>query len=82
MSYADQVRLYALEAYIKPAREQGRSTVTFSAKALHKALGYRNRYPLVCAAIDAGKFLDYARVTLVQRSGPERSSTVEWTFAI
>ena len=82
MSYADEVRMYVLVAFIQPARERGKPTVTFTAKEIHKALGYRQRYPLVCSAIDTDKFLDYANVTLLMRVGPKQSSTVEWTFLV
>ena len=82
MSYADEVRMYALVAFIQPARERGQPTVTFTAKDIHIGLGYKRRYSLVCSAIDADKFLDYANVTLLMRGGPEQSSTVEWTFLL
>lgn len=82
MATADEVREYALITFIKPARRRGDKTVSFTSADVHKGMGLKERFPLVCSAIDADKFLDYANVTLAQRDGPRQSSTVRWTFEI
>jgi hypothetical protein len=80
MATANEVRDYALRTFIAPARRQGKQTVSFSSADIHKGMNLVQRYPLVCSAIDADKFLDYARVILVRREGPKQSTTARWTF--
>lgn len=80
MATAIDVRNYAIRNFVDPARRQGISSVTFTATDIHKGLGLERRFPLVCSAIDADKFLDIAKVILVTREGPKQSSTVRWTF--
>jgi 5-methylcytosine-specific restriction protein B len=82
MTQADRIRRYVREHHIDPARQAGQSTVTVKAADVHAALDLENRFPAVCSALDAGKFLDEARVTLVQRSGPHQGSTVVWVFGV
>jgi 5-methylcytosine-specific restriction enzyme B len=79
---ADQIRHYVLKNSIEPARQRGDSTVHVNANAVHSALGLHSRFPAICSALDSDKFLNYARVTLVSRSGPQQSSSVEWIFAV
>ena len=79
MATADEVRRYALKK-IQEARQKGDKTISFTALEIHKGLGLNQRFPLVCSAIDADKFLDYASVILIKREGPKQSTTVRWTF--
>jgi len=80
MSTANDIRKYALEKIITPARERGEKIIAFSSADIHSGLGLENRYPLVCSSIDAEKFQEYASVTLIRRDGPGQSSTVRWVF--
>lgn len=82
MTIADEVREYVLICIIKPARRKGEDKVVFVSGDIHKSMGLTNRNPLVCNAIDASIFLDYAKVNLISREGPEESTTVKWTFSI
>lgn len=82
MATANAVREYVLKEFIEPARRQGKTTVSFTSSDVHKGMGLAQRYPLVCSAIDADKFLDYAKVTLVKREGPKQSTTANWIFGI
>ncbi len=82
MATADDVREYVLKTYIKPARQSRERTVSFTALDVHKGMGLQGRMPLVCAAIDANKFLDFASVVLTGREGPKQSSTVRWVFDV
>ena len=82
MTLADRIREHVLNQHIRPARTQGRATVTIRAAEVHAALGLEKRYPAVCGAVDTDKFLEMARVTLARRAGPRQSSTVEWVFAL
>jgi hypothetical protein len=79
---ADQVRKYVKITYIIPARQQGKKRVTFSAADVHTGMKLHSRYPLVCSAIDAKKFLEFAKVKLETRTGPKQSSTARWTFRV
>lgn len=79
---ADQVRKYAKVTFITPARQQGKIRVTFSAADVHNGMKLRSNYTLVCGAIDAKKFLVFARVKLETRTGAKQSSTARWTFTI
>ena len=81
-TFANEVRKYAKTVYITPARQRGDKTATFSASDLHEGLKYKNRFPLVCGAIDAKKFCEFARVKLAKRSGPRQSATTRWTFEV
>ena len=80
MATANEVREYVLRTFILPARQRGKKTVSFSSSDVHKGMNLVQRYPLVCSAIDAEKFLDYARVILAKREGPKQSTTARWTF--
>ena len=79
MVTANEVRKYAL-GLIQAARQRGERTITLSAADIHKVLGLKQRFPLVCSAIDADKFLDFASVIMIKRDGPKQSSTVRWVF--
>ena len=79
MATAEEVRRYAFKK-IQEARQKGEKTVTFTALEIHKGMGLTQRFPLVCSAIDADKFLDYASVILISREGPKQSTTARWTF--
>lgn len=82
MATANEVREYVFKEFIGPARRQGKRTVSFTSSDVHKGMNLRQRYPLVCSAIDTDKFLDFARVTLVKRDGPKQSSTAKWIFSL
>ncbi len=79
MVSANEVRKYAL-GMIQAARQRGERTISFSALDISKGLGLKQRFPLICSAIDADKFLDYASVILIKREGPKQSTTVRWVF--
>ena len=79
---ADGVRKYAKVNYITPARQRGEQRVTFSAADLHRGLNLHARFPLVCAAIDAKKFEEFARVKLVKREGVKQGASARWTFKV
>lgn len=82
MTTADEIRRFVVKTYIQPARSQSEKTVTFTANDIHEGMGLQSRFPLVCSSIDTDKFLEYARVTLVSRTGPHQSNTVKWVFAL
>ena len=64
MILADEIRAYALNTRILPARKDGTSKVVFTASDIHEGLRLRNRHPAVCGAIGSQKFLDMAAVDM------------------
>lgn len=82
MKLADQIRQYVRVQLIEPARVAGRRQVKVRAGDVHAALDLENRMPAVCGALDAGRFSDEARVTLVRRSGPKQGANAEWIFGL
>lgn len=80
MAKANDVRNFALKNLIKPARQRGEKTVSFTSSDIHNGMGLKSRFPLVCSAIDAEKFQEFASVILIKRDGPKQSSTVRWVF--
>jgi hypothetical protein len=69
-TYSEQVRAYALVRYIAPARNRREPDVRIVAGEIHRALGFVNRYPLVCDALISRRFLAENRLTLLRREGP------------
>jgi len=80
MATANDVRNFALKNLVKPARQRGEKTVSFTSSDIHNGMGLKSRFPLVCSAIDAEKFQEFASVILFKRDGPKQSSTVRWVF--
>lgn len=82
MILADQIRHYVKIELIEPARKRGEKLINVNAGDVHQRMKLENRMPAVCSALDAGKFLDYARVTLISRNGPLQGGTAEWVFGL
>ena len=82
MTQADQIRKYVIDTYILPARISGQKTVTVHSGTIHADMQLTDRMPNVCSSLDTQKFSTEAGVTLKKRSGPNQSSTVEWTFEL
>jgi len=81
---ADAVRQYVLTQCIRPARERGDRDVSVTAGEVHKALGLKNRIPLVCAALRSSRFHAANHLRLKDVTGPPSgmSTTVKFTFEI
>jgi len=79
---ADRVRRTVVESVFRPARAAGKATVTVRAGDLHRALGWSNRVPSVCSALDSAKLRRQANVRVLERRGPAQSTTTEWVFAL
>ena len=82
MSYADDVRTYCKENIIDRARPRGEKQVTIRAGDIHTTMGYRNRMPLVCAALGSNKFEEVAEVERVSLTGPTNGANALFTFRI
>ncbi len=57
MTLADDIRVFTYEKYIKPARDEGRDTVTIRAGDVHDVMDLVSKMPSVCGAIGTNKFL-------------------------
>jgi hypothetical protein len=82
MSFADEVRSYCKEKIIEPARKRGEKEIMIRAGDIHSAMGYRNRMPLVCAALGAKVFEKTADVERVSLTGPTNGANAIFTFRI
>jgi hypothetical protein len=84
MSDSDLIREHVAKLYLAEARRQSRTRFEVNVGAVHKALGLRNRVPLVCAALRSAKFLKENHVRLVAQTGPPSglSTTVTLTYEI
>ena len=82
MRPSDEVREYCRSHYIEPARERGDATVTIRSGDVHSALGYRNRYPLVVAAIGTQKFEEANGISRLSVEGPLNGASTLFTFAL
>lgn len=50
MSYTEQARQYILNKF-KEAKESGQKYIELTSKEIHEDLGFSNRYPIVCNAM-------------------------------
>ncbi|TET89625.1 MAG: hypothetical protein E3J35_09455 [Methanomassiliicoccales archaeon] len=82
MTLADEIREYANQNYIDPARNRGGVEVTIRAGDIHKRIGLSSRLPAVCGALGTNKFEKQYGVRLVGRKGPNQGSNVFFTFKI
>src|ERR1700722_16593342 len=83
-AYTEKSREYASQEYVEPARRRGDSTVQITAGDIHKALGFRNRVPTVCQALQSKKFLEENQLVLEKIEGPPsgQSTTVAFTYRL
>lgn len=82
MSLSDDVRRHCKLNYIEPAKAKGQKYVTIRAGDVHTALGYRNRYPLVCSAIGTNLFQDLANVRRISIEGPVNGANTKFKFEL
>lgn len=82
-SQADEIRSFAEQRWVVPARKFGDSIFTIVSGEVHRSMGLRDRMPNVCSALGSKEFLERNRLTLVKREGPPsgKSSTVRFTYA-
>lgn len=79
---ADEVRQFVRARYVEAARSAGKDTVTVRAGTVQRELGWWNRVPSVCSALDAREFQRMSGTRLIERRGPAQSSTVEWVLEV
>jgi len=82
MRGADRARLVALNYFIAPARDAGQPSVTIRVGDLHDMAGLVKNWANVCQALEGEMFQKLASVPAPTRSGPERSTTTEYTFVL
>ncbi|WP_444452291.1 McrB family protein [Rhodobacter capsulatus] len=82
MRGAERARLVALNYFIEPAREAGLASVIIRAGDLHDMSGLVKNWANVCQALEGDMFQKLASVPAPARSGPERSTTTEYTFVL
>ncbi len=79
---ADNIRKFAKVTFVTPARQRNEKRVTFSAMDIHRGLHPPTAYTLICGAIDAKKFADFARLELIKREGVKQGASAKWTFKV
>ena len=79
---ADDIRTFACQRYVEPARKAGKKQVTIRMGDVHKAMGLKDRLPAVCSAIQAEKFRTGCRVALLDQKGPLQGSNRLLTFEV
>ena len=82
MRGAERARLVALNYFIESAREAGQPSVTIRAGDLHDMSALVKNWANVCQALEGEMFQKLASVPAPMRSGPERSTTTEYTFVL
>jgi 5-methylcytosine-specific restriction protein B len=82
MRGAERARLVALNYFIEPAREAGLPSVTIRVSELHDMSGLVKNWPNVCQALEGEIFHKLASVHRPTRTGPERSTTTQYTFVL
>jgi hypothetical protein len=82
MSHSDDVRAYVDAHYVKPARTRGQNEVEVLAGEVHRALGYSQRYPLVCSALGSLTFEKLARVRCIAVEGPLNGASTLFRFQV
>ena len=82
MTYADEVREYCRVNFIDLARARGDKLVTICVGDVHDALNYRNRLPLVCAALGTNLFEESLDLKRVSIEGPLNSTQTVFTFRL
>lgn len=79
-AYTERSRMYAAQHYVEPARRRGDKTVQITAGEVHKALGFKQRVPAVCQALQSRKFIEENRLTLEKIEGPPSGQSTRARF--
>ena len=79
---SDEVRKFVKQHFIIPARAARQERIIITAGEIAKSMKLQERMPMVCGALDAKKFEEFARVKVIRREGPKQSSAAKWTLKI
>jgi hypothetical protein len=82
VSHADDVRKYCKDNKIDHARRKGETQIEIRVGDIHTEMNYKNRMPLVSAALGASKFESYAQVERISLAGPTNGANAVFTFRI
>ncbi len=82
MSHADQIRVYATEKYVLPARQRNQKQFSINAGDVVRELKLTRRVPAVCQALGTREFLRSNGLRVVAADGPPsgQSTTVTYTY--
>lgn len=80
MTFSDEVRTHCFENYVEPARQRGDVEVSIRAGDVHRDLRYRNRLPLVCAALGTEIFEEMCRVECMAIDGPANGANAVFRY--
>ncbi|HKW17266.1 MAG TPA: hypothetical protein VJO35_07155 [Terriglobales bacterium] len=83
MKQADEIRSYARERYVAPARAQREKQFSIKTGDVVRDMKLvAGRTPAVCSALKTREFLEQNALRLVSRSGPDsgQSTTVTYTY--
>ena len=79
-SQADEIRAYALERYVRPWRDSDGTRLAIRAGDVVRGMGLHNATPNVCSSLAGRKFLEDAKIVLVRREGPLKSTTTTFYY--
>lgn len=79
---SDRIRQHVIDHYIAPARDRGDTQVEVISGTVHRDMGLENAMPSVCQVLEGKIFAQEAGVSLIDREGPHRSSTVRYRFQL
>jgi 5-methylcytosine-specific restriction protein B len=82
MALADQIREFALDKYVRPARNRKARYVDIRVGDVHASMGLSNRLPAVCAALGTEKFEDMCAVQRVSIIGPLNGAKVDFIYSL
>ena len=82
MTHSADVRAFVGQHYIDPPRARGDNVVAIRTGDVHKAMGYKNRLPLVCAALGAGVFTETYRLRRTSIEGPINGANTIYHFEL
>lgn len=81
-SIADQIRQYAIENYIEPARVKNEEYVIIRSGDVHSGLYLRGNHANVCQALRGEIFQELAKAKLVSESGPRMGGNTYFRYRV
>jgi hypothetical protein len=82
LTRADQIRQFAYDCYLAPARAQGLWLVTINAGEVRRQMTPVCRVQDVCSALSTRKFEESYRVERLPTTGPTRGASANFTFRL
>ena len=77
---SDRIRQHVFTHHIAPARDDGENLIRVTAGDVHREMGFQDRMPAVCSALDTEKFLELAGLSMEERTGPPQGATTTFVF--